>query len=250
MASPPAFALLHGGGQGSWVWDEVVPLLEAKGAHVLALDAPGCGTKRGRDTSLISMDDIDGDLIADIEAAGCSKITLVGHSQAGTTLPRLLEKRPDLFSKVIYVSCCAPAPGQTIMQMIGASVRGVNPDEVGWIVPLDANSPVERYRAMFCNDMSEAEADAFLAKLGLDNWPRSSIEEANWRYDHLAPIPSTYILCEQDTSLPPLWQERFAMRLHSDKIVRINAGHQVMNTQPEQLANLLLQEMLITTGED
>jgi pimeloyl-ACP methyl ester carboxylesterase len=238
------FAFLHGGGQGSWVWDEAIAALGAQGEssiQTLALDAPGCGLKRGRDTAAITMDLIDEELIADIEAASFSNVVLVGHSQAGTTLPRLAEKRPDLFRRFIYVTCCAPMPGQTILQMIGTSKRGENPEEVGWAVALDASSPAEKYRAMFCNDMSMGEGDAFLAKLGYDMWPRASITETGWRYDHLSAISSTYILCEQDTSLPPSWQERFAARLQCNRIVRMKAGHQVMNTQPEKLAKLILE---------
>jgi pimeloyl-ACP methyl ester carboxylesterase len=234
------FALLHGGGQGSWVWDETVAALHEQGARALALDAPGCGAKRGRDTSAVSVADIAAELIADIEAAGLSEVVLVGHSQAGTILPLLAEARPELFARLVYVSCCAPLPGQTILEMMGSSNRGENPDEVGWIVPLSADSPVERYRAMFCNDMAEAEADAFLARLGQDMWPRTSIEYRDWDYAHLAAVPSRFILCEQDTSLPPEWQERFAARLHCASIVRIDAGHQAMNTRPRELAELLL----------
>ena len=236
------FALLHGGGQGSWVWDEVVSRLETTGARVLALDAPGCGTKRGRDTSEIAVGDIVAELIAEIAGAGLTDVVLVGHSQAGTILPLIAEARPDLFVRLVYVSCCAPLPGQTILEMIGTSVRGENPGEIGWIVPLEAESPLERYRAMFCNDMAPVEADAFLAKLGQDMWPRSSIEFRAWRYEHLAAVPSSFILCEQDASLPLDWQRRFAARLHCQQAVSLDAGHQAMNTQPAALARLLLAE--------
>ena len=42
------FAFLHGGGQGSWVWDETIAALhrQSGGVHrAMALDAPGCGVK-------------------------------------------------------------------------------------------------------------------------------------------------------------------------------------------------------------
>ncbi|MFD2134238.1 hypothetical protein ACFSLT_01475 [Novosphingobium resinovorum] len=38
------------------------------------------------------------------------------------------------------------------------------------------------------------------------------------------------------------WQERFADRLHARRLHRIDAGHQVMNTRPEALAEVLLAE--------
>ena len=66
------FVFLHGGGQGSWIWNETLAALAQQSggrARCHALDIPGCGTKRGRDTSAIAFDDIAPELIADIEAA-------------------------------------------------------------------------------------------------------------------------------------------------------------------------------------
>ncbi len=95
---------------------------------------------------------------------------------------------------------------------------------------------------MFCNDMTSEEGEAFVAGLGQDMWPMSSYGYADWRYDHLVGMPGTYVLCLRDQSLPPVWQERFAQRFHADRIVRIDAGHQVMNTRPQTLAEVLLAE--------
>ena len=65
------YAFLHGGGQGSWVWDETIAALRQQSVgdigEVIALDVPGCGTKRGRDTSAMSVDDVVNELLADLE---------------------------------------------------------------------------------------------------------------------------------------------------------------------------------------
>lgn len=239
------FIFLHGGGQGSWVWDETIAALKRQSggaARCLALDVPGCGAKRGRDTAAVEFDDIARELIADIEAADMPGAVLVGHSQAGMVLPRIAEFRPDLLSRLVYVTCSAPPAGMTVIERMGAGVHGQNAEEVGW--PLDpASSTIEeRYRIMFCNDMAPAEADAFLVRLGSDMWPTSSYTCRDWRYGHLGGIPSTFVLCLQDMVLPPIWQERFAKVLKTDGIIRIDAGHQVMNTRPQALAEVLLAE--------
>ena len=90
------FVFLHGGGQGGWVWDETIAAMArqagqaGQGAHrYLALDAPGCGAKRDRDTSAIAFDDIARELVADVRAAGMADAVLVGHSQAGMELPQM-----------------------------------------------------------------------------------------------------------------------------------------------------------------
>ena len=244
------FAFLHGGGQGGWVWAETIAAMKLQAAQsgashrFLALDAPGCGTKRGRDTSQIAFAEIAPELISDIEAAGMNDVVLIGHSQAGMTLPHMAEIAPALVRKLVYLTCSAPQQGKTTIEKMGNGVHGSNPDEVGWPVDPATSTMEERFRAMFCNDMDTVEADAFLAKLGKDMWPAACYTQRDWRFDHLAAIPSTFILCLRDMSLPPDWQERFADQLHCDHIVHLDAGHQAMNTRPHGLAEILLAEAL------
>ena len=115
MAKRTNFVFLHGGAQGSWVWDETIAALKASGGsavgHCLALDIPGCGTKRDRIGETIGFNDIVDELLADIADSGVEQPVLVGHSQAGTVIPRLIEELPGRFDRAIYVTCLAPAPG-------------------------------------------------------------------------------------------------------------------------------------------
>jgi pimeloyl-ACP methyl ester carboxylesterase len=238
----PNFALLHGGGQGSWVWDEVVTQLEGAGARVLALDVPGCGTKRGRDVAALDADAVAAELIADCRAAGLCDLVLVGHSLAGAILPRMAALAPELIARLVYVTCTAPTPGVSFRGQMGTGLHGDNPDEVGWPVDPAAHSADARYRLMFCNDMSEDFASEFLAKMGSDDWPMDVLTRCDHRYDHLAAIPSTYIVCLRDNGLPEAWQRRFAERLHCERVISFDSGHQAMTTQPKALAELLLAE--------
>jgi pimeloyl-ACP methyl ester carboxylesterase len=244
-----SFAFLHGGGQGSWVWEETLAALRqltrTRPAHLLALDAPGCGSKRGRETANLTVDDVTDELLTDIGAAGLSDVILVGHSQAGTVLPRMAERQPGLFRRLVYLSCCAPLPGQDIQQMIGGGVHGSHRDEVGW--PLDPATVTheQQWAACFCNDMDATATAAFIARLGRDMWPLQTMTATDWRYAHLGAVPSTFILCNQDAILTPPWQLRFARRFKVERIVRIDGGHQVMNSRPQALAELLLQEAAV-----
>jgi hypothetical protein len=70
-------------------------------------------------------------------------------------------------------------------------------------------------------------------------WPDLVTFGTEWRYDHLGAVPSTYILCLQDGILPFAWQEKFATRFKADHRVSIDAGHQVMNSRPHSLAEVL-----------
>jgi pimeloyl-ACP methyl ester carboxylesterase len=153
MAQPVNYAFLHGGAQGSWVWAETIAALsrQTDGTYgrSVTLDIPGCGTKRGRTTDTLDPDDVARELIADLVSAAMSNIVLVGHSQAGNVIPNMIQMQPALFRRVIYISCSIPLPGQTVMEMMGSSLHGSSPDEVGWPSDPKVGDLRSLYPAMF-----------------------------------------------------------------------------------------------------
>jgi pimeloyl-ACP methyl ester carboxylesterase len=55
-----------------------------------------------------------------------------------------------------------------------------------------------------------------------------------------APAPTTWILTLQDRALPPAKQRSFIENLGGvDELVEIDSGHDVMISEPEQLAAML-----------
>jgi pimeloyl-ACP methyl ester carboxylesterase len=238
--------LIHGGGMGAWVWDDLLAELH-KQAHqeirCLAVEVPGCGAKRGRDIASLDNRDIAGELVDEIVAAGIRNATLVGHSQAGQLIPFVALHSPGLVDRLIYVSCSAPLPGRSILDTMGNGLQGSRDDQVGWPVD-EVKTPLPGlFRAMFCNDMPPGHQEDFLARLGADTWPPATYTYVDWAYDHLGSMPATYVVCEQDQVLPPAWQRRFADILHVDRTVTVDAGHQVMNSRPAELAAIMLAEI-------
>jgi pimeloyl-ACP methyl ester carboxylesterase len=163
MAKPTNFVFLHGGGQGGWVWDETIAAIKAQsGGEVrcLALDGPGCGAKRGRNTAEMDFAGITAGLVADVRASDMQDAVLVGHSQAGTHMPAMIEAAPELFRQSVFVSCIAPDPGLTTIEMTRDRIHdGSHPFNNPDLCERD------RYRAMFCNDMAKAQAEEFLDRL-------------------------------------------------------------------------------------
>ncbi|WP_317932293.1 alpha/beta hydrolase [Halioxenophilus sp. WMMB6] len=241
--SPRHYAFIHGGGQGSWVWrDTLAELRQQAGAELgllLALDVPGCGVKRGRTTDNLTLPAIAEELIADITAAGIDQVTLVGHSQAGQVMSLMVAARPQLFQRLVYLSCSIPLPGQTVLAMLGSGRHGEQEHEVGWPLSPQSSTLEQRYRAMFCGDMAAGQAEHFLAQLGADNWPAQSYRFSSWDYRPHTQVPATFLFCLQDRSLPLHWQAIFAERFNADHRVSIDAGHQAMLTRPHTLAEVL-----------
>lgn len=227
------YAFLHGGVQGSWVWDDCLAALARQTddgfGRALALDVPGCGAKRGRRTEGLDAAAVARELVADIERARMSDVVLVGHSQAGTVLPRMAELAPGLFRRLIYVSAVAPRPGETVLDEVLAEAEAQD----GRPRP----PPGERlYRQIFCNDMDRGQADAFLARIGEDAWPAQTYLETQWRDGAAPTVPASYVVCLRDATVSPALQETCARRLGASRLVRLDAGHQVMVTRPHALA--------------
>lgn len=229
------FIFQHGGMVGGYIWDDLVDAMEERqpGNRYLKLDVPGCGAKRGLDPYGFSFQGAIDSLLADIDASTMHDAVLVGHSQGGTVLPRLAEARPKLFRKLVYIACIAPDPGSSI---VAAARAGEDP-----LAP--PMTIMDRLINLYCNDMDVATTKKFLATLGGgDVWPPEAQEETGWRYDHLAAIASTYMLCESDAVLPPERQHLSIANLHIDRIVRLDCGHQPMISRPGELADILLAE--------
>ncbi len=212
--------------------------------NILALDVPGCGVKRGRKIETISTEDVARELIGDLQNAGLKDIVLTGHSQGGQIMALMAALKPALFRRMIFVSCSLPLPGQTVLQMIGTGVHGSNKDEVGWPCDPKTTDTRRRLHLMLANDMLEEQEAAFFAKLGKDNWPPDTYRFTDWRTERLSAMSSTYVICMKDGILPVPWQEEFARRFRTKRQIRIDAGHQVMTTRPEALAEIIRQESL------
>ncbi|CAM8672471.1 MULTISPECIES: hypothetical protein [Sphingobium] len=62
-----------GGKQGGWIWNELIAALVMQAPDIeppLILDIPGCGAKRGRDTSGLGLDAVIEELAHDIAWPG------------------------------------------------------------------------------------------------------------------------------------------------------------------------------------
>jgi len=234
--------LLHGGAHGSWCWKPTLDRLEADSGgfdRVIALDMPGCGTKRGRDTSDLSMADVARELNDDVRAAGVEDGILLGHSIAGVVMPRMLTQDPGLYSRLVYLTASLPIEGQNITQMMGTGLHGENPEEVGFPVDRETSTPEQLNAAMFCQDLDEATTTWLLGEVALDATPASVMSDPATLegYDGLA--SATYILTQRDNILPPAWQRRFAERAGCGEIIEIDTPHEPFISHPDLLAGVL-----------
>ena len=220
------FVLVHGGAHGAWCWE---PMLAHLRAPALALDLPGRGRRPG-DLGTLTVADFAAAVVGEIEAAGLSRVVLVGHSMAGLTLPRVLERIPERIARAVFVACVVPREGQTLFDAIALpeDARPRRPELLA----------AEQARAMFCSDMDEAQARFVLERLCPEAVGPMS-EPASLR-GLRGPVPRSYVKLLRDQVLAPALQDEFARNAGPGCAVHeLDAGHDAMVSRPEELAALL-----------
>jgi pimeloyl-ACP methyl ester carboxylesterase len=234
--------LLHGGQHGSWCWSALIKALKQKGhsfERIITLDMPGCGTKRGRPVTELTLSLIVEELNAELRQLDVRDGLLLGHSIAGVLLPMMAVEDPALFGHLIYLATAVPEEGQSIMQMLGNSRHGEQEGEVGW--PLDPliTSPEQMAVAMFGADLNPIQLAWLLGEVAQETTPPAVAIQPVYRPGYPGLIPSTFILTLRDDILPATWQRRFSQRLHVDNVVEIDSPHEAFLTHPGELAAVI-----------
>jgi pimeloyl-ACP methyl ester carboxylesterase len=221
------FLLIHGGAQGSWCWEKVIPRLkESAGtrevfASDLCSDAQAALNKPKPEVT--NSDYVEG-VLRKIHDMRQQDIVIVGHSMAGITIPEVCHRAEARIKHVVYVTASNPLVGQSIADLMQHPLS-----------PLSRNVDFDE---MFCSDLDEDSA----------NWLKSNLQDDpplpfTDKVEYCAlprGMPSTYILCMKDRALPVQYQREQAANAQVDEVIELDAGHSAFASQPEALSELLL----------
>jgi pimeloyl-ACP methyl ester carboxylesterase len=216
-----ATVLVHGGFHTSQCWAPLVPLLDGP---VIAVDLPGRGSHPA-DVDTVTLDDCVQAVLDDADAAGFDRFALVGHSLAGLTITEAAYRHPRRVTQLVYIGALVPPPGESASTlMTGADLDAM---------PL---LPEEQARALFGNDLSEDQWREHFAGLVPD-----AVGIMNARLSgYPAGIPITYVNMTEDVPVPPALADQMAANLGPGVTRRtIDAGHTVMVSRPQRLAEIL-----------
>jgi len=230
-----SYVLVHGGAQGAWCWDRLVPLLrDAPGVgNVVAVDLPGHGANWLADHLHIGLRDSALTIIDALNKNSLSDVVLVGHAMGAIAVIEAAPTLADRLSRIVFLAGMVPNEAMSADEMLGARFD-------------DAPSQWERIAATPEREVYGADMDDATAA---------------WFFDHLTPpqdrpyapprtpvyvsqlpmnVPVTYILQTRDQSFAPDLQRRMIANLHDPEVFSIDAGRNSMITRPSELAALLL----------
>jgi pimeloyl-ACP methyl ester carboxylesterase len=232
------YVLVHGAWHGAWCWHKALPLIEARGHKVEAIDLPGHGDDRTPTTS-VSLDSYVQRVCQTLDAEAEPAI-VVGHSMGGIVITQAAEERPNRIRKLVYLCAFLPANGQSLMDLGRQDTQTMArmPDA---IVPLADGSltlKTESLKEVFYHDCSDEDVtfarERLVPQAGAPFATAVRTTEANF-----GRVPRVYIECVQDRVITPPAQERMYTSLPCERVITMNASHSPFFSAPNELAEHL-----------
>jgi pimeloyl-ACP methyl ester carboxylesterase len=214
--------LVHGAFADGSSWSKVIPLLEARGAHVVAVQNP-----------LSSLRD---DVAATRRAIDAQQgpVILVGHSWGGPVITEA--GNDDKVKALVYVSAFAPDNGQSIADL----TQGL--PAPAWAADLRKDSggfltmSTEGILRNFAQDLPPSAARLVAATQG--PWAESAISDkvstAAWHGK-----PSAFVVTDLDRMIDPALQAKMAANIGAT-VTHVRASHVGLLSQPAAVAAAII----------
>jgi pimeloyl-ACP methyl ester carboxylesterase len=225
LAAEPAktVVLVHGAWADGSSWSEVVPLLEAAGLNVVAVQNPLSTLKGDVANTVRVIDDQPGDVI------------LVGHSYGGVVITEA--GNDPKVKALVYVAAFAPGPKQSVNAILSAFplpewFKLLHADAGGYIT-----WPVEPMGKYFASGLPAAQVRVLAATqhptfAGVN-------DDAVGDTVAYAGKPTWSVVSENDQIIPAPLQMHFAEVMKST-VVPVKTGHLPMFADPKGVAAAII----------
>ena len=229
------FVLVHGAWHGGWCWHKLVPLLEAEGHTVDALDLPGHGEDRTPVSGMTLEGNVDR-ILERIAAAG-EPVVLLGHSMGGMSVTQAAEHVPDRIAKLVYLCAFLPGDGQSLPDLAaGDRVQEnliVNGAEGTMLVAEHALKDAF-YGECSDEDIAFARSRLVPESLAAMGAPMHLTEE------RAGSVPRAYIECLRDGAIVIDTQHSMQAARPCEPVRQIDTDHSPFLSRPRELADHLL----------
>ena len=230
-SSASNIVLVHGAWADGSSWSRVIPLLEARGLNVTAVQLPL--------TSLADDVDTTRRAIALMETEHPGPIVLVGHSYAGVVIGEAGNDQNVV--GLVYVASVAPDQGQSLLSLLNGAQT---PSPVGShlvfnyylaATPFVTIDPVG-VEQDFAQCLPEVERHVVTATQGPTNFLalNGAATSPAWKTK-----PSWFIVAKNDRTIPPDLEETMAATIGA-RTTRLNTCHLAMLDVPFQVADVIV----------
>jgi len=223
--------LVHGAWADGSSWSGVIPLLEAEGYHVVAVQLPL--------TSLADDDAVTQRAIARITTAYPGPVLLVGHSYGGVVIGDTPGNDPNV-AGLVYVAAFAPDSGESALSLLSTlqTPSPITPflvfDTTGQFVTISPQGIAQA----FAQDLSKLEQ----VELTTTQGPASvAVLSATptvvpaWKTK-----PAWYIVAAQDKAITATLEEQMAEKINA-RTITLPTCHLAMLQEPVRVAEFIEQ---------
>ncbi|ABM14954.1 MULTISPECIES: alpha/beta fold hydrolase [Mycolicibacterium] len=251
------FVLVHGGFHAAWCWERTIDALQALGHDAVAVDLPGHGDRVDEESTLANRREA---VVAAMQAGG-GKCVLVGHSGGGFDATLAADARPDLVHHIVYLAAALPREGRTYPEAMAMRDAEQGPAELGDEFDGDVGEMLgylnfdedgamtfadfEGAWKYFYHDCDEATARWAFERLGPERFGDTTVTPVSVPDFWAADLPRSFIVCEQDRSMPRWLADTVARRLGVEQLT-IDASHSPFLSRPRELAELLVRATTTT----
>jgi len=224
----PGIVLIHGAGLGSFIWNDIQPMLKYP---ALAVDFPKRG-KNYKDNCSLSFDDYLKFVIDQIENWNKNRLILVAHSIGGCIALRLVDYFGERILGILCIGAAIPKRGTSFSSCLSFPQRNILPILLNIF---GTKPPDKSIQNELCNDLTENQSSEIIVKFT----PESKLLYiTKIDYDHL-PKETLYVKLTRDKAFSNVVQRKMAQNLGTKNIIEFECGHLPMLGQPIKLAKVL-----------
>lgn len=230
--STPTLILIGGHWLGAWAWDDVREHLDPDRAPSVALTLPGLDPGDS-DRAAATLDDQVAAIRDVIAQRGDQPVVLVAHSGANAPVSLVLDRHPELVSRVIWVDSGPVADGSVFAPDLADEVDDLP------LPPFDVLGQQASLEGLTDDALARFRARAVAEPAPVLRQRVELVNEARHR------IPTTLVCCsisgEQVRELAEAGHPMFAevAKLENLDVVDLPTGHWPMWSRPRDLAEVI-----------
>lgn len=231
VSAPTSIVLAHGAFADGSAWARVIPLLQARGYNVIAVQNTLVSQEADVATTKRVIDAQTGPVIA------------VGHSYGGAVITGAAAGNPNV-KALVYVAALAPEAGEVLGELytkFGPSdlATALVPDSAGFLT-----IEPSKLHAAFAHDVSAEEARVMAAtqKPIHSGAFAQSVPQAAWKN-----IPSYFLVATGDRAIK-LELQRFMAERIGAKTIDVDASHVPFLSKPKEVADFIDRAARETVG--
>ncbi|MBB5193329.1 pimeloyl-ACP methyl ester carboxylesterase [Silvimonas terrae] len=221
-ADTPTVVIVHGAFADGSDWSRVIPLLQAKGIKVTAVQN--------------GLDSLSGDVAAAQRAItnAPGRVVLVGHSWGGTVITQA--GNDPKVAALVYVAAFAPDAGQSTADQgtqypVPEGIKHLQADAAGYL-----SLSADGVASYFAQDLPRSRTDVMAATQG----PIQSkafgekVTAAAW-----STRPNWYIVSSNDRMIQPDLERDYAKKLNA-RTTTLPSSHVPQQSHPEEVTKVII----------